>query len=98
MPKPAKCRSCQAAILWVKHDGRNIPMNVRRVRAYQIRDIGALEEAPFVFDFELAHISHFVTCPNASEHSKNKPRSKTEDQALSDDADREMGIDPNYRD
>jgi len=65
----------------VKADGTRgwIPMNKRRVRVYQISQDG-LGPPEFVTVEDrgkplLAHISHFTTCPNASEFSqKRKPR------------------------
>ena len=58
LPSIAKCRSCGAAILWMKtKKGKNIPVNW---------------DAKFVDDIEFnlvaGHRSHFETCPNAYEH------------------------------
>jgi len=72
------CRSCGAEIIWADIGGKRIPLNKRRVRAYRrrmdqdpdghIHEIRGENLEPALF-----HISHFVTCPNASEHGKRKP-------------------------
>jgi hypothetical protein len=73
--KTTPCESCGAEVIWAEIDGKRIPLNKRRVRAY----LGPVDEG-FVPGgglrcFEkraLVHISHFVTCPNASSHSKGR--------------------------
>ncbi len=70
-PRPRvsdRCKSCGAEILWAEIDGKRIPLNKRRVRAYRSNDFRELrcgDDSVY-----LVHISHFVACPNASEHSK----------------------------
>lgn len=69
------CSTCGAEIIWAKIDGKAIPLNKRRVRAYrQMGDVmrsGERTDGDDEWFFEnLVHISHFVTCPQASQHSK----------------------------
>jgi hypothetical protein len=69
--KTTPCESCGAEVIWAEIDGKRIPLNKRRVRAY----LGPVDEGFAVPRFEkraLVHISHFVTCPNASSHSKGR--------------------------
>lgn len=76
--RPNTCEKCGAALIWaqgVKADGTRgwIPMNKRRVRAYDISEDGLGPPEFLVVERDrkplLVHISHFVTCPNASEFS-----------------------------
>jgi hypothetical protein len=69
------CKSCGAKVIWVKGPkGTPMPLNARRVRGYILVDqedhtgdrIAEPTEEP-------VYISHFVTCPEASEWSKGKP-------------------------
>lgn len=73
----SKCKSCGAAILWVKDQwGKVLPVNKRRVRAYHMHvpdakvatclHHGGKDMKPY-----LVHISHFLTCPDATKHSKS---------------------------
>ena len=68
------CSSCGAKILFVTdQDGTRLPVNKRRVRVYcsgfdsKWRFLQDPEDRPLLY-----HISHFVTCPDASSHSKTK--------------------------
>ena len=67
----SKCESCGADIIWITdQDGTRLPVNKTRVRVYLVTGLYvALDEArkPSLF-----RISHFVTCPNATSHSKTK--------------------------
>lgn len=69
------------ALVWaqgVRADGTRgwIPMNKRRVRAYEI-SVDGLGPPEFLAverndQALLVHVSHFTTCPNASEFSKGR--------------------------
>ncbi len=67
----SKCTSCGGDIVWIKdQDGTRLPVNKTRVRVYEGSGLYvALDEArkPSLF-----RISHFLTCPNATGHSKAK--------------------------
>ncbi len=67
-----KCKSCGAEIIWVKdQDGTRRALNKTRVRVYcsgfdsKWRFLQDPEDRPLLY-----HISHFLTCPNASSHTK----------------------------
>lgn len=67
-PPKAKCPSCGAAIVWADCGGKAIPLNWTRARAYVVcvaEGKTIAEEDP-----SLVHISHFLTCPNVSQHSR----------------------------
>lgn len=69
------CSSCGKPVLWIEdQNGTKLPLNTVRVRVYVIDD--QLGGWRYAADSEgvpvLRHISHFVTCPNASKHSKKK--------------------------
>jgi hypothetical protein len=54
-PQLSKCKSCGAAIRWGKTPaGRNVPIDVK----------------PTMQDGRPVYLSHFQTCPNASQHSR----------------------------
>ena len=73
-----RCRSCGAEVVFAKVDGRTQILNKRRVRAYIAFD----EEMTLLRDHHLedavgpdptlVYVSHFLTCPNASSHSRSK--------------------------
>ena len=77
-----RCSSCGAQIVWAKFKDKAIPLNKRRVRAYlaeegdfhllENTDLSGFPGWPEVEAPLLVHISHFLTCPNASSHSKAK--------------------------
>ena len=76
--KPTTCSSCGAKIVWAAIGGKPIPLNWRRTRAY-LEDGDGFKEL-LACDFSqaedlgddpvLVRISHFLTCPQASEHSR----------------------------
>lgn len=79
------CRSCGANIVWATVGGKRVPLNATRVQAYvddpvkgidslRYRDIdrGAQADAEKPY---LVRISHFLTCPQASQHSRGGRRS-----------------------
>lgn len=75
-----QCDSCGASIIWIKdQNGTRIPLNKGRVRVYTSdgpqpaeRWLYAVGENDHPLDGKprLFHISHFITCPNATHHSK----------------------------
>ena len=88
--KTSECTSCGAKIIHANQPGRTgtIPLNARRVRAYVLNDDGSRTVASQVVvevdgaESDLFFVSHFLTCPNASQHSKNKkPRARSEPKA-----------------
>ena len=74
MAKPSTCRSCGARIIWAEHGGERIPLNATRVRLYEIHEPPGRAIARTMVDEGarplLGYVSHFVSCPNASQHSK----------------------------
>lgn len=70
----ANCASCGARIIWIEdQNGTRIPLNRVRARVYDYVDREGYAPV-FMQDSHgkplLYHISHFLTCPNASRHSK----------------------------
>jgi len=69
----ARCRSCGALILWARTEaGRRIPLDayphpvgnlVLDVRAGRVRVADLRTD-------DVRYLSHFATCPHASEHRK----------------------------
>jgi hypothetical protein len=56
----SKCKSCGAEIEWMKtKNGKNIPVDVETYHGEKTFDPSK-------------HQTHFITCPNAEEHRKNK--------------------------
>ena len=79
--RKGRCKSCGAAIAWATtKEGKLIPLNHTRVRTYftVLRDDGTMEAVEHrQYDDEkqrdevcLSYVSHFVSCPNATQHSK----------------------------
>jgi hypothetical protein len=67
-----KCKSCGAEIVWAKtQEGKTMPLNARRVRAYRLKELETGEPVAEPSD-EPVYISHFLTCPQASQWSKGK--------------------------
>jgi len=74
--EPARCRTCNARIVWAKLDSeKRIPLNYTRVRTYEIVEGVARPVLSSKGDVRLAFVSHFVSCPDAAQHSKPKPLS-----------------------
>ena len=79
----ARCRSCGAEIIWANVGGKRVPLNAKRVQAYvedppgfdalRYRDIDAAARADAEKPY-LVRVSHFLTCPQASEHSRGGQR------------------------
>lgn len=70
----AKCRSCDAEIIWmITSTGKRIPADANdaaRKAQQAIRDSAGYGVSPtFVPKY---HQSHFATCPNADDHRKVK--------------------------
>ena len=70
----ANCRSCQRKIIWVRSpSGALLPLDSRPVTVYTL---GANDNGPVAEKVEhhlgsaLFYVSHFLTCPQAAEHSK----------------------------
>lgn len=60
--KTAECRSCKAAIVWLKTSaGKSMPVDAETVQ----------DEGATIFDPEQM-TSHFATCPAAAQHRKEK--------------------------
>lgn len=67
MPDAGTCRSCNAAILWVKTEsGKSMPLDAKSEKRVVIVGAGALESVQVVDTY----VSHFSTCPNAAQHRK----------------------------
>jgi hypothetical protein len=61
---PARCKSCQADIVWFRTaaNDRPIPVDAEGIRR---------EEALPLIDVVTIHaVPHFATCPNAAQHRK----------------------------
>ena len=79
LPSTAQCRSCGAPVRWVTMpSGRSAPLdpephpdgNVVMVSATRARPLTANRIAQAGKLPEPRYRSHFVTCPNASEHRR----------------------------
>ena len=76
----AKCRSCGAAILWVKtQSGKSMPVDAQPCEDGNVC-VATCEGGPTAFvppegttiSDATRHKSHFATCPNAATHRKPK--------------------------
>ena len=61
--KLSNCRSCKAEILWIKVDGKIIPLNSKPEKRYVEVDFGS-------FKLCNTYITHFATCPDAAKFRK----------------------------
>lgn len=73
----AKCRSCGAAIMWVKtQSGKSMPLDAAPVDATKVDGTCFVEDGVAYFGAidrppgDLHYVSHFATCPNAKQHRK----------------------------
>jgi len=69
------CTSCGRRIVWgVKEDGTRIPLDPRapvyRILGTNGRGEALVELCPLERNLRDAMVSHFATCPGASEHSR----------------------------
>lgn len=67
------CKSCGAKVIWIEdQNGTKLPVNPTRVRVYDKpkKFPWHYKEVVHGNDPILYYISHFITCPNASEHSR----------------------------
>ena len=74
MTSHARCRSCNAPIVWMlTSSGKSIPVEPSSL---SFGDQALINELPrggkLVFDAK-RHKSHFARCPKANEHRKKKP-------------------------
>jgi hypothetical protein len=73
----AKCKSCDAPIMWAPtENGKSIPLDPAPVEGGNVQidadgTAHVLGSAPL--DAQPLHISHFATCPTADQHRKPKP-------------------------
>jgi hypothetical protein len=67
MADEARCRSCGTKILWIEIDGKRIPLDARQ---HPIYTESAAADGEWYREYN-ARLSHFVTCPNASKHSRS---------------------------
>lgn len=77
MTSEARCRICDRAIIWsTSPNGARLPLDARPVTAYRILTdteppdavaVQALAEP----DAKL-YVSHFLTCPQAAQHSRGR--------------------------
>jgi hypothetical protein len=88
--KTVPCKGCGRPIVWAKDEkGTRHPLDPR-APVYHFNG-GDLEGEFEVHRLPSAWVSHFATCPKASEFGKGKKRAP-DTAALHADADREMGI------
>ena len=68
MAETSHCRSCDAAIVWMKTAaGKNMPVDADSVKHAQL----IWKDRKPQFD-KRYHISHFSTCPNANQHRRRR--------------------------
>lgn len=69
----ARCRSCGAAVRWVKTEhGKRMPLDAAPAAPdarglFVIRDDTAIAVPALAFPDEPNYVSHFATCPDADE-------------------------------
>jgi hypothetical protein len=79
------CRSCEAAIIWARHEVSQklhpfdaVPVDAMGMHTFVLRehgfDVVAIATPPGVFADEPHYVSHFSTCPHAE--LWRTPRSK----------------------
>ena len=62
----ARCKSCQAEIIWAKtKNGKPVPLDRSPVMKRYVR-VGTSD----LVELRTTYQTHFVTCPNAAEHRK----------------------------
>ncbi len=83
----ARCKTCDREIVWVKPEtGSDLPLDARPVDAYLYFDdgmkaapalhvaIGGSSETAPLKTLGPLYVSHFLTCPQAAQHSKQGAR------------------------
>lgn len=74
-----QCRSCGAALLWVKSEttGKNMPLDATPSPdgTIQVTDGVARVVKRMECHGDL-YVSHFVTCPTAAEFRRSQPKTK----------------------
>ncbi len=89
-PTRTTCSSCGAHIVWATvrgEDGqqKRIPLNASHVRAFIWDQPGSDAREDAFTDMGQVRISHFVTCPNAAQHSKKKKKKKKKPESPRDE-------------
>ena len=66
------CKSCGAPIYWAKRvdNGKPVPLNTRHTTVFIESTVPGSAGQVFT---ATGYMSHFVTCPNAAHHRKQKP-------------------------
>lgn len=75
----ANCKSCNAVIMWVNTvaTGKPMPLDPRKVDGGNVVIDPKTGLAHVVEpDGSPAHVSHFVTCPNAEKHRADAKQGK----------------------
>lgn len=109
--KISKCKGCGKDIVWAKDliTSKNIPLDAK-APVYEFGLIDNDEKHPVVRRATSHYVSHFSTCSKANDFSAARKRraEKTlwdaqesaiaaNDVAIEEDADREMGIERNWK-
>lgn len=69
----ATCKSCGAAIIWVKTaNGKNAPIDAKPEKRF-VPSGADLARGQISFALVDTYASHFSTCPQADQHRKAKP-------------------------
>jgi hypothetical protein len=64
------CKSCQAPIVFAfSEKGKSMPLNAQPQRLFIVDELG---DGSFVARSRLVYTSHFVTCPNADHHRRDR--------------------------
>ena len=73
--KTTPCKACGAPVIWIKdQNGTKLPVNKVRVRAYIVTERRSCYLHLDDNEPRLVHVSHFTTCPGASEFSQGKKK------------------------
>lgn len=76
MPDVSKCSSCGRAIIWAASpNGARLPLDARAATVYYLDAANPPNAIPLKIDIAgegdlKKYVSHFITCPNAAEHSR----------------------------
>lgn len=68
MIRVGRCRSCDAYVVWMRtNTGKSMPVDADSIDEDELE---RAEDGTPLFDAGLGHVSHFATCPHASEHRR----------------------------
>lgn len=67
----AECSSCGAEIVWAKTtNGKAVPLDAKPEKRYVRCASGPGPAEDATVELRSTYVTHFVTCPNATQHRK----------------------------